>query len=166
MDFAEFGLTDVRESVTEGGVRLISVDIRPEREVVTWQALREAHGRTDLWPVLGWDAPEAAERTTRWGRPQGPAELAAALRLDPTEQMALVIKAARTRPSRTRRRQPVDPRAQAWRRCGGTGRVACRRVARAGHRPYRRRVCRQWMYWSWVRAWPACTPPACSRDGT
>ena len=38
-------------------------------------------------------------------------------------------------------------------------------VARAAASPLPSQVCRQWMYWSWVRAWPACTPPACSRDG-
>jgi hypothetical protein len=36
-------------------------------------------------------------------------------------------------------------------------------IVRMRHRPYRRKVCRQWMYWSWVRAWPVCTQPAYSR---
>jgi hypothetical protein len=94
VDFAEFGLTDVRESVTRGGVRLISASFPAGEHEEVWRALWRAHGRTGLWPVLSWIARTAASYTVGWSEPQGQAGLAEALKIDPAERMALLVRAA------------------------------------------------------------------------
>jgi hypothetical protein len=94
VDFAEFGLTDMRESVTHGGVHLVSATFPAGTHDEVWRALRQAHGHTGRWPVLSWMAHTAASYTVRWRQPQGQAGLAKALQINPAERMALLVQAA------------------------------------------------------------------------
>lgn len=94
MNLEEFGLDDVQDSATKGGVRLISATFPAGRHDQVWRALRQAHGRTGLWPVLSWDARRAASDTYGWQQPQGHDALADALAIDPSERMAVLTHAA------------------------------------------------------------------------
>jgi hypothetical protein len=94
VNLSEFGLEDVRESVTEGGIRLISASFPPGHHDEVWRALRQAHDHTGLWPVLSWNLEPVASETFGWPQPQGQVGLAEALTIGPAEQMDVLVHAA------------------------------------------------------------------------
>ncbi|GAA3936879.1 hypothetical protein Aau02nite_36450 [Amorphoplanes auranticolor] len=84
-----YGLADVQESTTAGGVRLLSAAVPPQDHDHIWRALRADHGRTGWWPVLSWSAREAHRSTFDYPvEAQGTDALRRALALDPVECFA------------------------------------------------------------------------------
>lgn len=92
-------LTDVEHAETVTGLPLVSGRFPAGEHDRVWRALRDEHGRTGRWPVLGWTAAEAAELSSeyrRWnGGPQGTALLDSLRDTDPAGRVADIVQAVR-----------------------------------------------------------------------
>lgn len=109
---ASYGLTEITESTTAGGVRLLSATLPKQDHDQIWHALRQDRGRTGLWPVLSWSARETYRNTFDYPEEiQGPGALRRARALDPVERLAVL-----TRSRWEDQLSELDPaeRAEAW----------------------------------------------------